>query len=55
MQTSHLKALKEKHQKLEREIHGESTHAARNDAMIERLKKEKLHLKEKIERAERAG
>jgi hypothetical protein len=53
MQTSHLKALKQKHEKLEQMIHGESIHAARNDALIDTMKKERLHLREKIERAER--
>lgn len=50
MQTSHLRSLKAKHRKLERHIHEEQTHAARNDMLIERLKKEKLQLKELIER-----
>lgn len=54
MQTSHLKALKEKHTKLEREIHNEEVHAARNYVLIERLKKEKLHVKEQIVRTEGA-
>ncbi|MCK4946528.1 MAG: DUF465 domain-containing protein [Alphaproteobacteria bacterium] len=49
MQTSHLNALNEKHEKLEQSIHEETTHPARNTVLIERLKKEKLHLKEKIE------
>ena len=50
MQTSHLKALKAKHRKLERDIHSEQTHAARNEFLIETLKKEKLYLKELIDR-----
>lgn len=53
MQHSHLKALEHKHKKLERVIHSEQTHAARNDLLIERLKKEKLCLKEEIEREKR--
>ncbi len=53
MQTSHLKALRDKHEKLERDIHGERVHAARNDVLIERLKKERLHLKERIDRMQR--
>lgn len=52
MQTSHLKALRAKHQKLERDIHSEQGHAARNELFIERLKKEKLRLKEMIEHVE---
>jgi len=50
MQTSHLRALNEKHEKLEQNIQKETTHPARNTVLIEKLKKEKLHLKEKIER-----
>jgi hypothetical protein len=53
MQNSHLKALKDKHEKLERNIHDEQTHAARNEALIETLKKEKLYLKERIDRMQR--
>ena len=48
MQTSHLNSLKSKHSKLERDIHREQTYPARNEALIERLKKEKLHIKERI-------
>lgn len=54
MQTSHLKALKNKHRKLEQDIHEEETHAARNDLLIETMKKAKLYLKEKIERAQKS-
>jgi len=52
MQTAHLKALKDKHERLEKSIHTEQTHVARNSALIEKLKKEKLHLKEEIARYE---
>jgi hypothetical protein len=55
MQASHLKALKEKHTKLEQDIHSEQIHAARDDGRIERLKKEKLHVKELIVRTEETG
>lgn len=48
MHASHLKALKEKHTKLEHDIHSEMGHASRNDVLIEKLKKEKLHIKELI-------
>lgn len=54
MQTAHLKALKDKHAKLERNIHREQVHAARDEVLIERLKKEKLYVKELIARNERA-
>jgi hypothetical protein len=55
MQTSHLKALKDKHSKLEREIHNEEVHASRNEVLIETLKKEKLFIKEQISRSEGKG
>jgi hypothetical protein len=55
MQASHLKALQEKHEKLEQDIRNESNRAARNEALIARSKKEKLHLKEEIERMQKAG
>jgi hypothetical protein len=48
MQTSHLKALKTKHSKLEQDIHKELSHPACDDSRIETLKKEKLLLKELI-------
>jgi len=53
MHTAHLKALKNKHTKLEQDIHSEMSHPSRNDMLIEKLKKEKLYLKEMI--AEAAG
>ena len=52
MQTSHLKALQNKHNKLEQDIHSERAHPARNEDLIERLKKEKLHIKERIARSQ---
>ena len=52
MQASHLKALQTKHSKLEHDIHSELTHAARDEMRIEKLKKEKLHVKELITREE---
>ncbi len=55
MQTSHLKSLKNKHTQLEQKIHDEQNHAARNETLIERLKKEKLHVKELISRSEGTG
>ncbi|MBI3440640.1 MAG: YdcH family protein [Proteobacteria bacterium] len=50
MQESRLKALKNKHEKLERHIQQERAGAAGNDVLINRIKKEKLHLKEEIAR-----
>ena len=55
MQTSRLQSLKEKHKKLEQSIHKETAHPARNTLLIERLKKEKLHIKEKIERIKKTS
>jgi hypothetical protein len=54
MQNSHLRALKEKHERIERYIHTERAHPARDEIMIERMKKERLHLREEIERVEKA-
>lgn len=54
MQTSHLKALKNKRQKLEHDIHCEEGRVSRNDFLIKQMKKRKLHLKEEIARVERA-
>ena len=55
MQTSHLKALQKKYEQLEQKIHEESVHAARNDFMIEDLKKRRLYLREEIERAQKSA
>lgn len=52
MQTSHLKALQHKHSRLEQDIHAEMAHPARDVVLIERLKKEKLHIKELIARTQ---
>lgn len=53
MPTAHLNALKRKHLQLEKNIHDELAHPARNEFLIERLKKERLRLREEIERNER--
>jgi hypothetical protein len=52
MQTSHLKALQNKHSKLEQDIHAEMAHAARDETRIEELKKKKLYTKELITQEE---
>ncbi len=54
MQASHLKSLKDKHDQLERKIHAERTRPSHSDVTIERLKKEKLKVKELIARMENA-
>lgn len=55
MTSSHLKALQDKHEKLEEKIREESSRAARNSMLIDDLKKQKLHLKEEIERTKKAS
>ncbi len=55
MATAHLSALKKRHEELELRIHGELKHAARDEAQIRRLKEQKLHLKERIERLLEGG
>ena len=46
--TTRLGALKSKKEKLENHIHCESKYAARNEALIDKLKKQKLQIKEEI-------
>jgi hypothetical protein len=50
MAVSHLRALQKKHEKLEEKIHQESTHAARDDQAIKKMKLERLHIQEEIAR-----
>lgn len=50
MAQAHLSALQKKHAALEDKIHREATRPARNDMVIRRLKEQKLHIKEEIER-----
>lgn len=50
MATAHISALQKKHEELETRIRSEMKHAARDEAQIRRLKEQKLHLKERIER-----
>jgi len=50
MAQAHLKALRKRHADLEEKIRKESAHPARNDQAIRRLKEQKLHIKEQIER-----
>ncbi|MBU6475530.1 MAG: YdcH family protein [Alphaproteobacteria bacterium] len=54
MQASHLKSLKDKHDRLERKIRDERVRPSHDDVLIERLKKEKLQVKELIARMENA-
>jgi hypothetical protein len=50
MATAHLSALQKRHEDIEHRIRSEMKHAARDEAQIRRLKEQKLHLKERIER-----
>jgi hypothetical protein len=55
MPNSRLKSLEDKHEKLEENIRCESNRAACDDILIDQLKKEKLLIKEEIERAQKSG
>ena len=46
----HLHALQRKHEHLEHLIHDEMLHVARDEFTIRRLKTQKLHVKEEIDR-----
>lgn len=47
---SHIAELRERHHALEREVEQERLHPSSDDLHIAELKKQKLHLKEEIER-----
>jgi hypothetical protein len=51
--SSHLAELSEKHRMLERKIEEEVARPGSDDAVIRRLKQEKLRLKDEIARLER--
>ena len=46
----HIEELSEKHKKLEERIHDEMAHPDWNEAAISALKKEKLRIKDELER-----
>jgi hypothetical protein len=48
--TSHLSALEQKHEALEREIEDELSHANANTLRVSELKRQKLKLKDEINR-----
>ena len=54
MSQAHLTALKKKHEDIDKKIHTEATYAAKNEQMIKRLKEEKLHVKQEIEKLSKA-
>lgn len=47
-----IASLKEKHEALEKSIHEEQKHLGSSDIAVEKLKKEKLKVKEEIEKLE---
>lgn len=50
METSHVHSLQSKHASLERQIHAEMIRPAPDEAVIQALKKQKLRIKEELER-----
>lgn len=48
----HLRALKKKHETLEKNIHKELAHPARDEVAIKKMKERRLHLREEIEALE---
>ncbi len=48
--TSHLSALEQKHKALERQIEDELSHPAADDVRVQQLKRQKLRLKDEINR-----
>lgn len=55
MHNTRLHALKERHEKLEERIYHESTHPARDALLIDQLKKEKLRVRDEMERLKKTG
>ncbi|HYD18497.1 MAG TPA: DUF465 domain-containing protein [Patescibacteria group bacterium] len=55
MAQAHLHALQKRHAALEEKIRDEQMHASRNEFDIRRLKEQKLHVKEEIERLRATG
>jgi uncharacterized protein len=50
MAVSHIRALQKKHERLEEKIHQELNHPARDDQAIKKMKLERLHIQEQLER-----
>ena len=48
METSHVQALQQKHQGIDRKLHEEMTRPSPDAAKVQALKKMKLRLKEEI-------
>ncbi|MGQ9365661.1 YdcH family protein [Azospirillum sp. ST 5-10] len=47
---SHIAALRQRHAELDEKIQREEAHVAFNSIEVQRMKMEKLHLKEQLER-----
>ncbi len=52
---TNVAALRAEHQELERQITEETQHASPNEIRIKELKRQKLHIKDRIALAEGAG
>ena len=52
---AHIKEISDKHQKLQELIEAEMAHSAWDDARVAALKKEKLRLKDELERLRTNG
>jgi hypothetical protein len=52
---AHIRELSDKHQKLQELIEAEMAHSAWDDARVAALKKEKLRLKDELERLRASG
>ena len=50
MAVSHIRALQHKHDRIEEQIHQELGHPARDDQTIKKLKLERLHIQEELEK-----
>jgi hypothetical protein len=50
MARAHVKALQKKRETLEKKIHQELVHAARDEQAIKRLKRQRLHVEEELSR-----
>ncbi len=55
MSQAHLSALKKKHEDIEKKIHEETARPAWNESLVRKMKEEKLHIKEEIERLQKTG
>lgn len=54
MHAGHLQALKRRHEQIEFHLHEEGKSPSCDEALLDRLKREKLRVKEEIERLKKA-